>query len=115
MRWLLDEMLPPLAAMHLRQRGHDALSVHEVELAGVNDIDVFVWALKERRIVVTENFADYAAIIDRRLSSDEPCVPVVFVRKSALPSGGGLAAHLAAHLDAWATAHPEPYPGAHWP
>jgi hypothetical protein len=114
-RWLLDEMLAPATAEHLRQLGHDAVAVRDVGLAGADDLTVFAFAVSEQRVAVTENFADYAAILETRLSREEPCVGAVFVRKSDFPSGGGLATHLAAHLDKWAAANPDPYPGGHWP
>ena len=115
MRWLLDEMLPPATAEHLRQLGHDALSARNAGLAGAEDTEVFAFAVSEGRVVVTENIADYATILERCLSRGEPCVAVVFVRKSDFPRGGGLATHLAAHLDKWAADHAEPYVGPHWP
>lgn len=115
MRWLIDEMLPPATAAELIRRGHDAVHVNDLGLAGHGDPVVFDAAAADRRIVVTENFADYATLLEQRLRKDQPCVPVVFVRKADLPRRGALAAHLADRLDAWATAHPEPYLGAHWP
>jgi len=67
------------------------------------------------RVVVTENFADYSLLLVQRLRSDQACVPVVFLRKSDFPRGGGLAVRLSEHLDAWAANHPEPFVGPHWP
>lgn len=115
MRWLLDEMLPKVTAAELEQLGHDAISVVDVELAGVEDSAVFDFAVSDQRIVVTENFADFAALLEQRQRADEPCVPVVFVRKAAFPSRRALPAHLAKHLDRWAEENPEPYEGFHWP
>ncbi|MDQ1516249.1 MAG: hypothetical protein QOE80_2079 [Actinomycetota bacterium] len=115
MRWLIDEMLPPDTAVELNRRGHDAIHVNEVALAGREDLLVYETAVAQDRIVVTENFADYATLLDQRLRNDEPAVPVVFVRKTDLPRRGGLAAHLADRLDGWASSHPDPYLGAHWP
>lgn len=115
MRWLLDEMLPPATADELVALGHDALAVVTLGLAGAADGEVLQRAVDEDRVVVTENFADFATLVERRTAADEPVVPVVFVRKSALPAGPGLAFHLAEHLDAWARANPEPYAGVHWP
>lgn len=107
-------MLPRVAAELLNRRGHDAVAVHDVELAGAADPDVFDHAVADRRLVVTENFADYSLLVTQRLSNDQPCVPVVFVHKPDFPSGGALAVHLAERLDSWAVAHPEPYVGLHW-
>ena len=57
MKWLIDEMLPPTVADELRDRGHDAVAVLEMEMQGAPDADVFELAVKEQRVVVTENFA----------------------------------------------------------
>ena len=115
MRWLLDEMLPRRTAEHLTDRGHDAVSVYDVGLAGADDSEVFGHAVDADRVVVTENFADYSLLLVQRLNSGQASVPVVFVRKFDFPEGRALAVHLAAHLDAWAVANPQPYGGPHWP
>ena len=115
MRWLLDEMLPRTLAQRLTELDHDAVSVHGVEMAGAPDEDVFEFAVVQDRLIVTENFADFVRLLEVRQSSNAPCVPVVFVRKSNSPRGGGLATHLAKHLDKWARDHRDPYVGAHWP
>jgi predicted nuclease of predicted toxin-antitoxin system len=108
-------MLPRTLAQRLTELDHDAVSVHDVELAGAPDEDVFEFAVVQDRLIVTENFADFVRLLEVRQSSDAPCVPVVFVRKSNFPRGGGLATHLAKHLDKWARDHRDPYVGAHWP
>jgi predicted nuclease of predicted toxin-antitoxin system len=114
-RWLIDEMLPPAAAAELNRLGHDAAHVNELGLAGQPDPVVFDVAVAQARTVVTENIADYAALVEARVRHDEPCVPVVFVHKRDLPRRGALAAHLAARLGRWADANPEPFVGPHWP
>lgn len=114
MNWLLDEMLPPVAAAALNQMGHDAVAVIESGLTSAPDGDVYDFAVATARTLVTENFADFARILERRANRGEPCVPVVFVRRAKLAQGGGMAQHLARRLDRWATEHPEPYIGAHW-
>lgn len=108
-------MLPPATAEELNALGHDALSVVASGLAGADDEFVYATALEQDRVMVTENFADFAAISAQRLASDDPCVPVVLVRKADHPHGGGLAHHLAHHLHQWAAQNPTPYPGPHWP
>ena len=114
MRWLLDEMLPPGAAEELNGRGHDATTVADLGLAGQPDPVIFDRALSEGRVVVTENIADFAVLLDQRLRNDQPVVPVVFVRKTDLPRRGALPHHLAERLDRWAEANPDPYLGPHW-
>jgi predicted nuclease of predicted toxin-antitoxin system len=114
-KWLLDEMLPPATADELNRRGHDAVTVHQIGLAGADDTTVFDYAISENPVVVTENFADFATLLDQRLRREDPCVPIVFVRKTDVPRRGAPAAHLADKLDAWSRANPHPYIGPHWP
>jgi hypothetical protein len=114
-RWLLDEMLPPAAAAELVSEGHDAISVLEVGMASAEDAEILDRAVRESRVVVTENFADFAILVAQRLSSEEGRVPVVFVQRSRLPKRGALAVHLARLLDGWAMTNPDPYVGIHWP
>jgi predicted nuclease of predicted toxin-antitoxin system len=114
-KWLLDEMLPPEAAEELNRRGHDAVSVAGLGLAGQPDLVVFDTAVAHNRVVVTENVGDYAILLDQRLRGNEPAVPVVFVRKADLPGRGALPVHLAERLHTWADANPDPYVGPHWP
>jgi len=115
MKWLIDEMFPPAVADELRDRGHDAVAVLERDMQGAPDADVFELAVKEQRVVVTENFADFAALVEQHQTDNKPSTPVVFVRKSSLPPGGALPSHLADHLDDWAKDNPDPYQGLHWP
>ncbi|WP_420433503.1 DUF5615 family PIN-like protein [Candidatus Poriferisocius sp.] len=115
MRWLIDEMLPPTTAEELNALGHDAISVAAVGLAGADDESIYAEALKQSRVVVTENFSDFAVIAAHRLANDYPCTPVVLFRKADHPRSGALAHHLARHLHHWATRNPYPYPGPHWP
>jgi predicted nuclease of predicted toxin-antitoxin system len=116
-RWLIDEMLPPETAAELNRRGHDATSVAGLGLAGQPDPVIFDRAVAESRIVVTENIADFAVLLDQRLRNNEPAgpaVPVVFVRKGDLPRRGALPHRLAERLHRWAEANPDPYLGPHW-
>jgi len=114
MKWLLDEMLPAAACEHLVVRGHDALSVRGAGLGGAEDDRVFDWAVHEQRIIVTENSADYAVLLEHRVARGAQCVPVVFVHKRDFPRRGSLATTLARPLDEWARANPDPYVGPHW-
>jgi predicted nuclease of predicted toxin-antitoxin system len=115
LRWLLDEMLPPPAAALLRDLGHDAVSVLEIGLAAASDDVVYERAVRDQRVMVTENFADYAIVLRERQMQGRACVPVVFVRRVDLPRRGALASRLVARLVAWGEANPEPAVGLHWP
>jgi len=115
MKWLIDEMFPHAVAEELRSKGHDAVAVFELDMQGARDEEVLDLPVDQGRVVVTENFADFAALVEQRQTADEQCTPVVFVRKSSFPAGGALPAHLAEHLDKWAQDNPDPYHGLHWP
>ena len=115
MRWLIDEMLPPATAAELAAFGHEALSVAEAGLGGSDDATVYETAVEQQRVIVTENFADFATITNDRLAAGAPSVPVVFVRKRQHPRSSALAPALARHLHEWSVANPNPYPGVHWP
>lgn len=108
-------MLPPATAAELTAFGHVALSVARAGLAGSEDTTIYESAVEERRVIVTENFADFAKITNGRIAAGEPCVPVVFVQKRRHPRGSALAAALARHLHQWSVANPNPYHGVHWP
>jgi predicted nuclease of predicted toxin-antitoxin system len=106
-RFLIDEMFPATTAERLRQTGdHTAEHVAEVGLAGAPDDEVAAFARDDRRVVVTENVADFAGFGD---------LIVVFVRKRNLPTGGAQAAALEAMLRRRASDNPRPYVGHHWP
>lgn len=101
MRFLLDEMLSPDIADRLRQLGHDAASVLEVGLAATEDAIICDRARAESRVMVTENFADYAQQHDLTL---------LFVRRRRFSSP----AVTSAAIIRWVEEHPAPYPGVHW-
>lgn len=108
-------MLQCSLAVRVTELGHDAVSVRDVGLVGTADGDVFELAVAQDRLIVTENLAGFALLLDRRPNSDPAYVPVVFVRKSNVPPGRGLVTHLTTHLDRWALDHREAYIGVHWP
>ncbi len=70
MRLLIDEMYPPAIAEQLRRSGHDVDAVTaQAELRSLPDADLFRAAQDQRRVVVTENVADFIGIVndfDRR-------------------------------------------------
>ena len=74
MRWLADECVAaPLVAL-LRTNGHDVLYVAEAA-AGLSDADVIVLALREQRLLLTED-KDFGDLVFRR----ERAVPGVVHR-----------------------------------
>lgn len=107
MRLLLDEMFPRAAATWLSEgHDHDAVHVCEVGLSGADDTTVAAFARRDHRALVTENIADVTR---------EPELVLVCALTRTLPSGGAQARALADLLDRWASDHPDPYLGQHWP
>jgi Domain of unknown function (DUF5615) len=105
--FLIDEMFPAAAAELLRDKfHHDAIHVAEIGLHGTEDALVAAAARAQRRAIVTENVADYAAERD---------VVLIFVLKKNLPAGRKQAVALAELLARWASDNADPYVGAHWP
>ena len=108
-------MLPRATAAGLNALEHDAIGVADAGLVGSDDATVYEVAVEQQRVVVTENFADFATIVKDRLAAGEPSVAVVFVRKRQHARGSALTPALARHLHQWATENPKPYPGFHRP
>jgi hypothetical protein len=104
LRLLLDAMLPPSVVDLLETLGHDCTTPSMLGAHNLPDDVLVRLARNDDRVIVTENASDFAAATD--------CT-VLFVRKSWWPSGS-LAPKLAAALDRWAKANPEPGQWPHW-
>jgi hypothetical protein len=104
MRFLIDSMLPPHAADSLNKRGHDAVTPSLLGAHNLPDDVLIELATTQRRVIVTENASDFANATN---------CPVLLVRKSWWPSQV-LVSRLAAAIDRWATAKPDPGPWSHW-
>ena len=104
MKFLIDAMLPPAVAELLDALGHDATTPAKLGAHNLSDDVLVQLAGAEKRALVTENAGDFAAVTD---------CPLLFVRKSWWPTAS-LASKLAAALDRWAHANPEPGPWSHW-
>ena len=81
-------MLPPATAAGLNTLGHDDVAVAEAGFTGSDNAVIYEAAVEQQRVVVTENFADFASIIKHRLAAGEPVTAVVFVRKHQHPRAG---------------------------
>lgn len=115
MRFLIDEMFHGGIAERLRVAGHDAVHVGEIGMAGVEDADIVERSAAENRVVVTENAADFVALLDARTAAGLTAPPVIIALKRTMPRGAGaMSHHLAERLDAWAQANPDPYRHVHW-
>jgi predicted nuclease of predicted toxin-antitoxin system len=83
MRFLLDEDLPPNAAVIARSLGLEAVSVHEIGRTGLPDEDQLSFAASETRILVTRNRDDFIALTHRAYATNAPHHGVLLVPRSA--------------------------------
>ena len=105
MRLVLDEQLDAAFAVELRRRGHDVIAVTEdVGLRGLDDGQLFAWAVAAGRAIVTYDAADFVPLSEEREAAGEPFPGVIFLsskRYSQRPqSRGALVRDLARLMDA---------------
>jgi hypothetical protein len=115
-RFLIDEMFGAQVASHLGGAGHDAVHVGEAGLLSSSDEDVLSRAVKDDRVLVTENVDDFVVLLSRRSAAGLALTPVVIARKGSSPRRGGEAMNdaLAERLVRWAKENPVPYRHLHW-
>lgn len=86
-RFLLDEDISPRVAVGLRERGVDALAVHELGRAGraISDEDQLLFATAEGRVLVTYNRADYQVLDGRWRTEGENHAGIIWCAERGLP------------------------------
>ena len=72
MNFYLDEDISPKVAEILRKRGIDAVSAHEVGMAGASDEEQFAEAVSRNAAVVTRNRDDFLALTIRAFENVSP-------------------------------------------
>src|SRR4030067_862172 len=77
-RLYLDEMIPVVLALILRQYGHDVLAAKEVNMFGKSDEDQLTFAVSNKRAILTFNIKDFVLIHKKWLLRVPP--PPTFVR-----------------------------------
>lgn len=88
MRLLLDEMHAREVAAQLRERGVDAVAVSErLEWRGLPDPDLLAVATAERRVLVTENVKDFAALARAWSAARRGHAGIVFTHPRRFPRG----------------------------
>jgi hypothetical protein len=65
MKFYLDEDISPKVAEILRKRGIDAVSAHEIGMAGASDEEQFAEAVSRNAAMVTRNRNDFIALTIR--------------------------------------------------
>src|SRR5262245_53769191 len=93
-------MLPSESADRLNRLGHEATTPR----FKMSDADIIQVAVMEQRVIITENFRDFAPV--------RGC-PVLFIRRSWW-SKQTLASRLATAVHRWAVANPRPGYWAQW-
>src|ERR1044072_876525 len=79
-------MYSPAIAEGLRERGHDAVSVHDrPELAATSDAALLEAMRAEGRVVVTNNVRDFAPIAQALLQRGSALPGLVFTNDRSLP------------------------------
>src|SRR4051794_5986094 len=97
-------MLPHRVAHLLNELGHDAISPVSLGSPRMLDSRLIEIATSDRRVIVTENIKDFAAVT--RCS-------VLLVRKTWWPNEA-LVTRIVAAVDSWSRVNPEPGFWAHW-
>ena len=87
LRLLVDEcILHKLLLASLREVGHDVLTVNDIQLRQQPDGVIFAAAIRENRLVITFNCADFIALSDHAQArrSEHPGILLVFRYASRL-------------------------------
>lgn len=87
MRLLLDEMISPRIARELRDAGHDvqAIKRDRPDLASRSDRELIRQMAAERRVIVTNDIADFQAIHDRFLAAGDEHHGMIFTFDETMP------------------------------
>jgi nucleoside-diphosphate-sugar epimerase len=102
-RLLLDEMHQPVVADLLRQRGHDVLAlVADPMMRAMADDEVFAWAAREGRRIVTENVKDFRRLL-LAAGDGASVAPLLFTSSRSFPRSRRNPGPLVDALDAWLT------------
>lgn len=75
MRFLVDAQLPPGLAERLRDIGHEAVHVREIELGDAADAAIWRHACYAHMVLVTKD-QDFLSLV----RSSQPATPVILVR-----------------------------------
>ena len=87
MKLLLDEHYANDIAAALRAAGHDAVTVSERGLKGLDDEPLLALAASEDRALLTNNARDFLPLIRRWAESGEDHCGLVLTSDSSMPRG----------------------------
>jgi len=113
---LLDEMFSPRIAVLLRDVGIDCTCVAtDATLRTQDDAAIFIAALAQRRILVTNNVADFETIRRGRIVAGLASPRLIYTDDSTFPRRRGWVARIADALEYAANQHlASRHGGVHW-
>jgi predicted nuclease of predicted toxin-antitoxin system len=84
---LLDEMISPRVARELRQRGHDVQAIKQdrQDLASRQDREIVRLMAAERRVIVTNDIADFLDIHEQFLATGDSHHGMIFTFDATMP------------------------------
>ena len=103
-------MYTPAIVELLRDRGHDAVSVHDVGMTGATDPEVLAFASAAKRTLCTENVQDFVRLIRNAAAAGEEPAGVIFSSPRSLPRSTSTIGVFADALAALCAGHPEDIP-----
>jgi predicted nuclease of predicted toxin-antitoxin system len=81
MKFLIDNALSPFISRELQKAGYDSIHVRDVGLQAADDVEIFLLAEKENRIIVSAD-TDFGTLL-ARWNKDKPSF-ILFRRESAV-------------------------------
>lgn len=111
-RLLLDEMLAPVIAHQLRDRGADATAVVDSPWRGASDEHVLEAAASEGRVLVTANIRDFEQLARLWTARGRTQAGLLFISSKSSPPGRHRVARITGSLVARHEAQDWPAPGA---
>ncbi|MBO0804224.1 MAG: DUF5615 family PIN-like protein [Nocardiopsaceae bacterium] len=103
---LLDEMFSPAIAAELASRGVDCRAVvADALLRALSDMEIFDAVMAEKRVVVTNNVADFESLRRARDAAGGPVPGLIYTSDAAFPRTKAYVSRLATALEAAAASH----------
>lgn len=100
-------MYSPAIADGLRERGHDAVSVHDrPDLVAALDAAIFAAMQAEQRVIVTNNIRDFMPLAQEALQTGSPFHGIVLTNDKSLPRSKSMIGTFIRLLDALMNQHP---------
>ena len=87
MKLLLDERYANEIAVQLRAAGHDAVTVSERGLRGMDDEPLLALAASDDRALLTNNARDFLPLVARWAASGEQHCGLLLTSDASLPRG----------------------------